>query len=389
MRIGIVTGEYPPMHGGVSAYTQILAQHLAARGHDVFVFTNRQGAAEDPEIHLRARISRWGLLTMLAIGRWARHNQLDAISLQFETAAFGMSPWIHFLPNIVRNVPIVTTFHDLFVPYLFPKAGPLRRWIVLRLARASAGVIVTNHEDYAQMRILPRVTLVPIGSNILPLTTKAFDRELWRSRAGAKPDEFLIGYFGFINRTKGVDILLEDIAEIRDTYGYPLKLVMIGGKTGSSDPSNAAYLTEIEALINQLNLADAVLWTDFVDDTDVAAYMTAVDVMALPFLDGASYRRGSLMAAIYQGCAIITTAPFVDIPLFEDRRNMLLAQPRVIHEAAPPFIHITPELLLVYRHPELHQRLRDGARALAQYFDWDQIADDYVDFINEALGGTP
>jgi hypothetical protein len=45
MRIGIVTGEYPPMQGGISTQTRVLAEKLAGRGHDVFVFSSA-GAGE-------------------------------------------------------------------------------------------------------------------------------------------------------------------------------------------------------------------------------------------------------------------------------------------------------------------------------------------------------
>jgi glycosyltransferase involved in cell wall biosynthesis len=139
MRIGIVTGEYPPMEGGVGAYTRILARTLAQQGHEVFVFSSSQAREDHPEITLTNSVAHWGPGSLRALHRWSRSVQPDVVSLQFETAAYGMSPWIHFLPDVLRGVPVVTTFHDLLFPYLFPKAGRLRDWIVMRLARASAG----------------------------------------------------------------------------------------------------------------------------------------------------------------------------------------------------------------------------------------------------------
>ncbi|MDQ3700472.1 MAG: glycosyltransferase, partial [Chloroflexota bacterium] len=45
MRIGLVTGEYPPDVGGVGDHTHRLAHELAARGHAVHVVTSaRRGA---------------------------------------------------------------------------------------------------------------------------------------------------------------------------------------------------------------------------------------------------------------------------------------------------------------------------------------------------------
>src|SRR5262249_39205433 len=157
-------------------------------------------------------------------------------------------PWIHFLPQWAR-VPVVTTFHDLRFPYLFPKAGRLRDRIVMHLARRSAGMIITNHEDYRQVKAIPNTVLIPIVSNILTPLPADYDAKVWRQKAGATTDDFLLAYFGFINRSKGVDLLLNSLAQLRAEQ-IPARLVMIGGRTGTSDPTNAAYAHEIDALIN-------------------------------------------------------------------------------------------------------------------------------------------
>jgi glycosyltransferase involved in cell wall biosynthesis len=388
MRIGLITGEYPPMQGGVGDYTQILAQHLADLGHDIFILTSSKGEESDPRLQLKA-IGGWGPSSLWTITRWAHSNRLDVISLQFETAAYGMSPWIHFLPNTIGKIPIVTTFHDLLAPYLFPKAGKLRDDIVMRLAENSAGVVVTNHEDFQKLRRLPFSTLIPIGSNILTQPPADFDREAWRRRAGAtEPGDFLMAYFGFINRSKGIEVLIEDMHAIRQRHDYPLKLVMIGGRTGASDPSNAEYVAEIDALVKALALEDFVHWTGFVDDEEVSAYLKACDVVVLPFQDGASYRRGTLMAAIWHGCAIVTTQPHVTIPLFADGENMILAQPEVISQRAPAFLHVSHGILRLYRSAELREHLRHGALQLARHFEWPAIARDHITFFERVIGAT-
>jgi len=40
MRIGLITGEYPPMQGGVGDFTHELGKALAALGHEVHVLTS-------------------------------------------------------------------------------------------------------------------------------------------------------------------------------------------------------------------------------------------------------------------------------------------------------------------------------------------------------------
>lgn len=370
MRIGIITGEYPPHQGGVGAYSQIIARTLAAQGHDVFVFTHH-AAAPDNRVHVTPSVRHWNLSAIRAANQWAHEMRLDVVNVQYQTAAYAMSPFIHVLPDIIRRIPVVTTFHDLRYPYLFPKAGRLREWIVNHLARRSDGVIVTNHEDAAQLADLRNLALIPIGSNITVEPPPNNGSDTWRAKAGAQSDDFLIAYFGFANRSKGLDVLLDSLAQLR-ADGVPARLLMIGGRTGSSDPTNAAYADAIDAQIEALGLVQFARWAGYVDETAVAAYLHAADAVALPFLDGASFRRGTLMAAIHHGCAIVTTQPNIPIPEFSDEQ-MLFVPPG--DKSA-----LAAALRRLYDSPDLRARLRAGARTLAPRFDWAQIACDTTDF---------
>jgi glycosyltransferase involved in cell wall biosynthesis len=380
MRIGIVTGEYPPMQGGVGAYSQILAKTFAQQGHSVYVLSDHRAREDHKNIDLTNTVTKWRFGELRAINRWASANRLDVISFQFETAAYAMSPWVHFLPNIVRHTPVVTTFHDLLPPYLFPKAGGLRDWIVMRLARSSAGVIATNHEDMQRLEHLPFAKIIPIGSNILTPTPSNFNRAEWRHKSGADGKDFLLAYFGFINRSKGVDILLTAVARLRES-GCQIKLVMIGGRIGSSDPTNTLYANEIDSLITKLNLQNAIHWAGFVEASQVSNYLEACDVVVLPYRDGASYRRGSLMAAIQHGCAIVTTEPSVNIPVFSNGENMALV-PRDDH------MEVAGAVQQLINAPVAIQRLRDGAKSLRTLFDWGTIAKNYVSFFEVVVRKT-
>lgn len=379
MRIGIITGEYPPMQGGVGAYTRILAQHYAQLGHDVFLYADHRAREANPHIHLTAPVKRWNIKTLLHIRAWASQHQLDVVNLQFETAAYQMSGWIHFLPLFLPNVPLVTTFHDLLTPYLFPKAGALRGKIVNYLADRSSGVIVTNHEDYDKQSHLKQIALIPIGSNIPDTLPAEYDRPTWRKKAGANEDEFLIAYFGFLNQSKGVDRLLKDTADLLQA-GYKLKLVLIGDRVGTSDSANIHYAQTIDKLITDLQLTPFITWTGFIDEAEVSAYLQSADAVALPFTDGASYRRGTLMAAIQHNRPIITTAPKVAIPQFVDQENMLFATSD--HDGN---LTIAPCIQALYQQPALASRLQAGTQSLAQYFQWDSITAQTLAFFQQVI----
>ena len=369
MKIGMIAGEFPPMPGGVGAFSRILAERMQQQGHDIHILS-RDGT--DSDTLPISTIRTWGMGSVTPIQEWVHKHQFDVINLQFQTAAYDMSPFVHFLPQMIHP-PMITSFHDLRFPYLFPKAGKLRDWIVMHLARKSAGVIATNHEDVQQLAHLPHHTIIPIGSNILIDIPADYDRRAWRKKVGADEDTFLLGHFGFIKEIKGVDYLLEAMKELLNQK-IALRLVFIGGRSNTVDAgSDDPYLTHLDTRIKQLGLQDFIHWTGYVEEAEVASYLKAVDLVTLPFLDGASYRRGSLMAAIQYGCAILTTHPQTTIPTFKHGDNLWLVDP----ESASQIEGAIPHLL---KQPHHLEKLRRGALELRQIFDWDVIAKNTVEF---------
>jgi glycosyltransferase involved in cell wall biosynthesis len=340
-----------------------------------------QTEESDSVIHLTNTAKHWGITSLLQIRQWAKQHHLDILNLQFQTAAYGMSPWIHFLPDLIRGTPVITTFHDLRYPYLFPKAGWLRNWIVSHPARASVGVITTNHEDHTIIGNLSTNRLIPIGSNILQSLPADFNPAIWREKMGAAPNDLVLAYFGLINQTKGLQVLLDAVSGLCK-QGIPARLMLVGGGLGSSDPTNVTYAQNIQEQITRLGLTEIVHMTGYLEDeASVGAYLTASDVVALPFLDGASYRRGSLMAAIHYGCTIVTTTPAVDIPEFRHSENMFLVP-------AGDRAALQNQLLELYRQPDLREQTKSGARELAQQFEWSSIAQQYIAFFEHVLKKT-
>ena len=159
MRIGLITGEFPPDQGGVGDFTLRLGEALSALDHEVYVLTgirNTQHAARSTQHATRSTLTVHRVIPDWGWGCWrrllalARELSLDLLNVQYQAAAYGMHPAINLLPWRLRwrgRPPVVVTFHDLRVPYLFPKAGPLRWQAILALARWADGVIVTNRED--------------------------------------------------------------------------------------------------------------------------------------------------------------------------------------------------------------------------------------------------
>lgn len=402
MRVLFITGEFPPMQGGVGDCTNEIAKGLAALGAEVRVLTSTQvggrqtaGSSDlirNSQFAILPVIKKWNWACLRAVTRIAREFTPDVVHIQYQTGAFGMHPAINFLPRYFRPRPgdveraprrglvprprVVTTFHDLRVPYLFPKAGRVREWVTRELARSSDTVVATNDEDYSKLVTfnLRLLTLIPIGSNISTTPPPDFERAAWRARLGAAENETLLCYFGFLNESKGGETLVRALAQV-----HRAKLLMIGGQVSASDPTNAAYLAQVKALITESGLTDRVLWTDYTPPEIVTANFYASDICVLPYRDGASYRRGTLMAALAHGMAIVTTAPHVigaihESPLSQlrDGENCLLVPPDNPTALAAAIQRAAAS-------PELRARIGAGARELARHFTWDKIAQQHLE----------
>lgn len=370
MRIGLITGEYPPDQGGVGDFTRELGNGLAALGHDVHVITGESQTSNlQSPTSVHREIGDWSWGCWKQIRQITQREQLDVLNIQFQTAAYGMHPALHFIPRR-RNIPIVVTFHDLKAPYLFPKAGRLRWESILMMARRADSIIVTNVEDEIKISGLQspvsNLVRIPIGSNISPRLPGAYDRDAWRVRWRIGPGDLLLGYFGFLNERKGGEDLVEVLAALV-ARGLPAYLLFIGGRVGTSDPTNVAYAKQVDRLIAERGLSKRVHHTEFVPPEEVSASLEAVDVCVLPYRDGVSMRHGSMHACLAHGRPIVTTQPAVETPEFHDGQNMLLAPPQDINALADSVARLASDA-------DLRTRLEKGAVTLAKEFAWERIA---------------
>lgn len=391
MRIGIITGEFPPMQGGVGDYSLELARAMVSLGHEVYVLTSDQATPilDESGIIVQATVSRWGRWGRWNHGElprgekqavsWVRENQLDVVNVQYQAAAYDMHAAANFLPRTLGDdVSVVTTFHDLLVPYLFPKAGPLRKRLIYTMARQSSGVIVTNIADERELyeaSNMPPVKRIPIGSNIAASPPPNYERNDWRVGIGIPSHVFLVGYFGFINATKGVDTLAHAIRLMAER-GTDVELLIIGGQTGDSDKTNIQQADAAERLIGGLGINRRVHWTGFLESEQVSAHLLGCDVIALPFKDGVSFRRGTLMAALAHSCPIVTTLPNVPIPELKDGGAVRMVPPDSPNRLAEVLLELA-------RDEHQRQHLSQAAAELSKQFQWDTIAAATIDFMQQ------
>ena len=180
----------------------------------------------------------------------------------------------------------------------------------------------------------------------------------------------MLAYFGFLNRSKGgleLVRVLHAVAQRRPQ----VQLLMIGERVGASDPTNYAYLQEVEQLIRGLGMEERVQWTGRQDDAAVAADLNACDVLIMPYSDGASLRRGTLMAGLANGCAIITTTPQAPLPELRAGQELIYTSVGDVDAMAAAVERLAADAGLA-------AALRSGARQASEQFRWSHIAAEHL-----------
>ena len=258
---------------------------------------------------------------------------------------------------------VVWTVHNVLPHDRLTSNDPL---VARYLARISAAKIVHSRSTIDQMRQYrlntERTTVIPHGNydGVYPDT-------LMRSEARAKltitPDDFVILFFGMIRAYKGIDELLEAFAGIDRSQ---VRLVIAGQ---CFDEALGAKIRKAQ------NLLMIDYYEGFVDDTDVAMYFKACDMVCLPFTTVTT--SGSALLAATFGKPII--APYV---------GALRDMPRDIGVLYDPDDEtaLQRSLLKVIDDPTLLAHMGTASRAYADTLSWRQIARDTLSVYEDVLG---
>ncbi|HZO21671.1 MAG TPA: glycosyltransferase [Steroidobacteraceae bacterium] len=393
----MLSGEFPPRSGGIADYTSRLASALEHSGCSVQVVTQDEtgGQTRDGPYAVRS----WSVGGIRAVSGAIRRFGADVVHIQYQTAAFQMNPTINFLPLLLRlngvRAPVVTTFHDFRAPFLFRGAGAVRPLANHLLVGFSSAVLFTDPADLLRAHPRRPAAWIPIGPNLWPSPGHRTPIDQARAWLGLPLGVGVVCYFGFLNHSKGVDTLIESIRLLADS-GRNIRLLLIGDALGSSDPSNRETLGRVNADIERLGLQDHVMRSGPLLPREVSTWLAASDCAALPFVDGASLRRGSLLACLAHAIPVVSTFP-EPMPRLADRwlvapfcnqeeyrlsgAELALVRPGDSHSLAGTIGQ------LLDSPPEAHAMGLRG-RALAERLGWPRIADATMSMYERALSAN-
>jgi glycosyltransferase involved in cell wall biosynthesis len=359
--IAVLAGRAAPGQDGVADYTSHLVDALRDGGTEV------EAVAVDP-----------GPLGAARAARRVRALRPELVHLQFAPSAFGFSPWIGLLPDLV-GVPVVTTLHE-YGWWSAPAWVPSSVWTALerrgtvdretwRLAPASAAVVTTNaaHAAAVAARLDRLTATIPLAPNVPD--AGPVDVPAVRARLGIAADAQVVAFFGFVHPVKGLRYLIEAVARLRERHPR-LHLLVVGGFTSRALPAPEAHAFRDELVGHAVGcgVADIVTITDHLPAAEVSAALHASDVAAFPFTAGATTKSGALLSAFAHGLPTLVTAADPPDPELVDGRTVVVAD-RVRDVDA-----LVGPLARLLENPALRDRVAAGGRELAVDRTWPRIA---------------
>ncbi len=315
----IVTGEYPPKPGGVSDYTRQVAQGLAAAGDEVSVWAPQAKGPipADDGVTVRRFHGGFGPKQLWQISQSLRaHRGPIRLLIQYVPQMYGCKgmnfAFALWVASVCRYRPWVM-FHEVAAPVY---AG--QRWTGRALAIAThfMAAVVAGSADRCFVSIpiwakkLRHVGCIqpplwmPVPSNV---ATQADPKAAAALRFSLAGRGLLLGHFG----TFGNYITDQLTPALRELLArQPDWSVLLVGRGA------AAYSLSLKRSVPVAN--ERMHAAEDLTATAVADHLTACDLLLQPYGDGASCRRGSLMAGLALGLPIVTTMGFSTEPIWKE-----------------------------------------------------------------------
>ena len=369
----VVTCEYPPLEGGVSDHTRHLVAALAASGDLVDVWcppvptpdgAEPEVAPEIPGVTVHVLPSRFGLGAIVQLRRALRALPPDTrVLVQWVPTAFGWR--MMNLPFALMLFRLPRRRLDLYVHEVGwdvgrettrrALAGMVHRVMTWCAARSARRVWVTTPAWGERLSLLGRRALpvgeeptwMPVPSNVPHEANEAYVAELRRTLLrNAKQQRVLVGHFGTFGRFH-LALLPHVVTRILDE-AHDRTFVLVGR-------GGAALRDYI--VTERPELASRIIATGGLAPEDVAAHLAACDLLVQPSEDGASTRRGSLMAGVALGRPTIANRGRHTEELWSAERAIHLTDSHAPHALAGGVTKLLAD-------PVLRERIAENARRL-------------------------
>lgn len=283
----VILGSAHPLRGGLAAFNERLANEYLKLGHEViiytfslqypsFLFPGKTQYSDEPapaKLDIRVKVNSVNPLNWISVGNEIKKLKPDVLLIKFWLPF--MAPCFGTIARIVkRNKKTkVICILDNVLPHE-KRIGD--KQLINYFIKACDGFIAMSKQ------VMNDLMLFYKGKNVRLVQHPVYDlfgEPVNKTEAcktlQLKAEVNYILFFGFIRKYKGLDLLLEALADAR------LKNKKIKAIIAGEFYEDKNYYDEI---INRLQLQDQlVLRTDFIPDSQVKYYFGACDLVVQPY----------------------------------------------------------------------------------------------------------
>ena len=378
MKVCLVTPNFPPMPWpcGLADFVDRLATNLRAAGVGVSVLTSHAGADTRRDYPVQIVPGNWRYFHQRRMARWLAAGHFDAVDFQYESFAFGRMGRALWFPLRLRHPrpARVLTLHGQGLPKW---GGRLWRFLQMRPWEA---VVFYSAPFLARMAArfparAARFHHLGFPSNIPFAVAPALAPVVGRIKAGWADPRALVMYFGHINPGRGIEDLLTATKVLAARGQFP-QVVLVS----QFDPANDDYHRALLARVRADGLAEQVSFTGQLAADRVSHLFQAADAVALPFPEGASFKNGTLAAALAHGAAVVTTVT--------DLTDPALTADGVLAAYTPGDVAaLADRLAEVLADPARRAALGAAGRKVAEQLGWDEYVRRRVEIYSAAREG--
>lgn len=300
--VTIISPLLPPLRGGLADHTRRLAEGFS-RHHPTGVVSSRE-AAPLPGVEVRNVISDWhdgGTLEAELL-----KTPSDGVFIwQYVPHMYGRGGVNFAISSLITRLKAagrrqIVIGHEIKAPlYWRPHwffYGVCHRVYWRRIRRAADAIGISTEAwlqrwraDWSDSRA--EFFVVPSPSNFPVVEIPPDHSTRWRAGHNLSPDTRVIAYFGTLSAAKQLDWVLEAWRSA-NRAGMKTALAVIGASP------ELQLEPELKPLYRPLG---------YLDEPSVSEALQAVNLLALPFVDGASERRTTITAGLAHGTPILTT----------------------------------------------------------------------------------
>lgn len=285
MKIRIIGSAHPLRGGGISTFNERLAIALQEAGHDVAIysfslqypsllFPGKSQHTNEPapkDIKIKSVINSINPFNWLRVGKMLKKENPDLIIVRFWTPFMGPA-----FGTILRKAKLRNTICVAIADNVVAHERKATDLILTRYFFKPIDCFVTMSAEV--MKDLREMTEKPAAQLFHPLYDSYGEpesKENARAALGlAQVGKYAL-FFGFIRKYKGLDLLLEAMADTR-LKAAEIQLIVAGEYYGDRD--------FYEDIISKNDLADRVhLFTNFIPNDEVRHYFCAADGVVLPY----------------------------------------------------------------------------------------------------------